>query len=130
MVDVANVKISNGTLTPEQIRNDPKLLEIKDDEKICRKCNKIKNKEEFPEKRRQCKTCRNAVRSKFGKDFENHIDNEINILNNLPYEDKLTKIDIYVKDELQKIMQYLKIPRKFNDTKQIMCEKIVNYYKN
>jgi len=129
MVDVANMKILNGALTAEQIRNDPKLLEIKDDERICRKCNKIKNKEEFPEKRRQCKTCRNAVRSKFGKDFENQIDNEINILNNLTFENKVSKINMYVKDELQKIMQYLKITRKFNDTKQIMIDKIISHYK-
>ena len=129
MVDVANMKILNGALTAEQIRNDPKLLEIKDDERICRKCNKIKNKEEFPEKRRQCKTCRYAVRSKFGKDFENQIDNEINILNNLTFENKVSKINMYVKDELQKIMQYLKITRKFNDTKQIMINKIISYYK-
>ena len=129
MVDVANMKILNGALTAEQIRNEPKLLEIKDDERICRKCNKIKNKEEFPEKRRQCKTCRNAVRSKFGKDFENQIDNEINILNNLTFENKVSKITMYVKDELQKIMQYLKITRKFNDTKQIMINKIISHYK-
>jgi len=126
MVDVVNIKILNGALTTEQIRNDPKLLEIKDDE---RKCNKIKNKEEFPERRRQCKTCRNAVRSKFGKDFENQIDNEIIILNNLTFENKVSKINIYVKDELQKIMQYLKITRKFNDTKQIMIDKIIYHYK-
>jgi prophage antirepressor-like protein len=129
MVDVANMKILNGALTAEQIRNDPKLLDIKDDERICRKCNKIKNKEEFPEKRRQCKTCRYAVRSKFGKDFENQIDNEINILNNLTFENKVSKITMYVKDELQKIMQYLKITRKFNDTKQIMINKIISHYK-
>ena len=129
MVDVANMKILNGALTAEQIRNDPKLLDIKDDERICRKCNKIKNKEEFPEKRRQCKTCRYAVRSKFGKDFENQIDNEINILNNLTFENKVSKINMYVKDELQKIMQYLKITRKFNDTKQIMIDKIIYHYK-
>jgi prophage antirepressor-like protein len=129
MVDVANMKILNGALTAEQIRNDPKLLDIKDDERICRKCNKIKNKEEFPEKRRQCKTCRYAIRSKFGKDFENQIDNEINILNNLTFENKVSKINMYVKDELQKIMQYLKITRKFNDTKQIMIDKIISHYK-
>jgi hypothetical protein len=129
MVDVANMKILNGALTAEQIRNDPKLLEIKDDERICRKCNKIKNKEEFPEKRRQCKTCRNAVRSKFGKDFESQVDNEVRILNNLTFENKVSKINMYVKDELQKIMQYLKITRKFNDTKQIMIEKIISHYK-
>lgn len=129
MVDIANIKILNGALTAEQIRNDPKLLEIKDNERICRKCNKIKNKEEFPERRRQCKTCRNAVRSKFGKDFANRIDEEIKILNDLTFENKVSKINIYIKYELQTIMQYLKIPRKFNDTKQIMIDKIISHYK-
>ena len=130
MIDIANIKITNGILTAEEIRRDPLLLDIKDDEKICRKCCKIKNKEEFPEKRRQCKTCRNGTRSKYGKDFDNIIEEEIKILNELTLENKIAKINVYVKDELQKIMTYLKIGRKFNDTKQTMTEKIIEYYKN
>ena len=35
-----------------------------------------------------------------------------------------------LKDELQKIMQFLKIGRKFNDTKQIMAVKIIEHYDN
>jgi len=50
-------------------------------------------------------------------------------LNNLPLENKIVKINTYVKDELQKIISYLKLGRKFNDTKQIMVEKIINHYK-
>lgn len=129
LIDIANIKITNGILTAEQIRKDPTLLEIKDNEQICRKCYKIKNKEDFQEKRRQCKTCRNGTRSKHGKNFDNIIDSEINILNNLPLENKIVKINTYVKDELQKIISYLKLGRKFNDTKQIMVEKIINHYK-
>ena len=130
MIDIANIKITNGILTAEEIRRDPLLLDIKDDEKICRKCCKIKNKEEFPEKRRQCKTCRNGTRSKYGKDFDNIIEEEIKILNELTLEHKIVKINLYVKDELQKIISYLKIGRKYNDTKQTMTEKIIEYYKN
>ena len=130
MIDIANIKITNGILTAEEIRRDPLLLDIKDDEKICRKCCKIKNKEEFPEKRRQCKTCRNGTRSKYGKDFDNIIEEEIKILNELTLENKIAKINVYVKDELRKIISYLKIGRKFNDTKQTMTEKIIEYYKN
>jgi len=129
MIDIADIKITNGILTPEQIRRDPALLEIKDNEQICRKCYKIKNKDEFPEKRRQCKNCRNGTRSKHGKNFDNIIDDEIRILNELTFENKIVKINTYVKDELQKIISYLKIGRKFNDTKQIMIDKIIAHYK-
>ena len=128
MIDIADIKITNGVLTPEQIRRDPTLLEIKDNEQICRKCYKIKNKDEFPEKRRQCKNCRNGTRSKHGKNFDNIIDDEIRILNELTFENKIVKINTYVKDELQKIISYLKIGRKFNDTKQIMIDKIIAHY--
>jgi prophage antirepressor-like protein len=129
MIDIADIKITNGVLTPEQIRRDPTLLEIKDNEQICRKCYKIKNKDEFPEKRRQCKNCRNGTRSKNGKNFDNIIDEEIRILNELTFENKIVKINTYVKDELQKIISYLKIGRKFNDNKQIMIDKIIAHYK-
>ena len=129
MIDIADIKITNGILTPEQIRKDPTLLEIKDNEQICRKCYKIKNKDEFPEKRRQCKTCRNGRRSKTGKNFDNIIDDEIRILNELSFENKVVKINKYVKDELQKIISYLKLGRKFSDTKQIMIDKILTHYK-
>ena len=129
MIDIADIKITNGILTPEQIRKDPTLLEIKDNEQICRKCYKIKNKDEFPEKRRQCKTCRNGTRSKGGKNFDNIIDDEIRILNELSFENKVVKINKYVKDELQKIISYLKLGRKFGDTKQIMIDKILAHYR-
>ena len=109
---------------------DPKLPEIKDNEKICRKCNKIKNKDDFPEKRRQCKTCRNSTRSQYGKKFDDIVESEAEILKNLTKENRISKVNIYVKDELQKIMQFLKIGRKFNDTKQIMAAKIIEHYEN
>ena len=63
------------------------------------------------------------------KNFDNIIDDEIRILNELSFENKIVKINKYVKDELQKIMSYLKLGRKFNDTKQIMIDKIIAHYK-
>ena len=128
MIDIANIKILNGVLTAQEIRNDPKLLEIKDNEKICRKCNKIKNKDEFQEKRLQCKKCRNATRSQYGKKFDDVVEKEVEILKNLTNENRVSKVGIYVKDELQKIMQFLKVGRKFNDTKQMMAAKIIEHY--
>lgn len=128
-IDVANVKISNGILTPAEIRKNPLLLELKDNEKICRKCFKIKDKDDFPEKRRQCKACRNKVRSKFGKDFESHVESEVDKLNKTKTIEELMKLlDVYVKDELHKILQFLEITRKFNDTKEIIKNKIFEYY--
>ena len=117
-------------LESERLRSedDPKMSEIKDNEKICRKCNKIKNKDEFPDKRLQCKKCRNATRSQYGKKFDDIVEKEVEILKNLTKENRVSKVGIYVKDELQKIMQFLKIGRKFNDTKQIMAAKIIEHY--
>lgn len=67
----------------------------------------------------------NALRSKFGKDFDDKIEEEIRILNEIPMENKESKINYYTKDELQKIVSFLKIGRKYNDTKDILCAKIL-----
>jgi prophage antirepressor-like protein len=115
-------------LDSQELKDNGFDREIKDNEKICRKCNKIKNKDEFPEKRLQCKKCRNATRRQYGKKFDDIVEKEVEILKNLTKEKRVSKVDIYVKDELQKIMQFLKIGRKFNDTKQMMASKIIEYY--
>ena len=40
------------------------------------------------------------------------------------------KLDTYVKDELQKLISYFEIGRKYNDTKQIMKDKLCQYLNN
>jgi len=128
MADVAQIKILNGVLTEDEIRRDPSLLMLNDRERICRKCIKIKDINDFPEKKRQCKTCRNANRSKHGEKFDQIIQDEIAILKNLSDDTRSLKLDTYVKTELHKIAQYLELGRKYNDNKQSMINKIKKYY--
>jgi len=128
---MAEIKIKNGDLTPKDIRGNPSILLLKKDEKLCGKCNKIKGIEEFPEKRRQCKSCRNSVRSKFGKDFDKQVEKEVEKLKEIKTKTELNdKLNVYVKDELQKILQFIGVSRRYNDTKQIVKEKIFNHYVN
>jgi hypothetical protein len=74
MESSAQVKIKNGDLTDQEIRVNHPVILMEKDEKLCVKCNKVKNKNEFPEKRRQC---RNSVRSKFGKDFDDQVEEHV-----------------------------------------------------
>lgn len=128
MLYVAKTKIDNKELTETAIRKDPTIIMLKMDERICRKCNKVLNMSEFPEKRRQCSNCRNKMRSKFGDKFNDVIDREVETLGNLSATERLNKLPTYTRDELHKILQYLKLGRKYNDTKQCVIEKIAKYY--
>ena len=130
MVDAAHIKVLNGIMTYEEVRKNPSQILIGDNKKICRKCNKILDKTEFPLKRLQCKRCRNKTRSIFGEQFDEKLEEEINILESMLQDDREVKLNIYVKTEVHKIAQYLKLGRKYNDTKQIMINKILLHYKN
>lgn len=129
MTEVAKIKVANGVLTAQQIRNDPSKLNVKDDEQICKKCNQVLNKREFPEKRLQCKKCRNSVRSKFGKKFDNVLESEIETLKGLEEEEMSKKIDGYVRDELYKMTSFLNLGRKYNDRKNIVASKLKEYFR-
>lgn len=124
MVDVAKARIDAGSVTPSQICKDPSILRIEEDEMLCRKCNIVKNKSEFPPKKRQCKQCRQSVRSKYGENFDEKIEDEVNILRSLSELDVKKKLGLYVKIELHKIMTFMSIGRKYNDNKQTCIEKI------
>ncbi len=129
MVDVAKIRIDNGSLTNDQIRADPSILKIEENEMVCRKCDKILDKSAFPDKRRQCKKCRYSVRSKNDNKFDDIISEEINMLQDLssnPIELR-RKLGSYIKTKLHKIITFLKLGRKYNDNKQTCLEKILEY---
>lgn len=124
MLDIAKIRTESGVLTEKEIRADPSILKISDDEQVCRKCNQILKKTDFPEKRRQCKTCRNSMRSKHGEKFDLVIDQEVSQIKQLSGNDLNLKLNKYVKIELHKIMTYLEIGRKYNDKKADCIRKI------
>ena len=128
MVDLAEIKINAGEITHEQIRKNPASIMLRATDMVCRKCNLVKDKADFPEKKRQCNKCRQSVRSLFRDKFDDMIEDEINKLSEMNVDDRTKKLEKYIRDELNKIAQFLKIGRKYNDTKSVMLEKIKEYF--
>ena len=128
---IAKIKISKGLLTADQIRSNPHLLVLNENERVCRKCENIKDKNEYEKNRIVCKTCRsNDSKSKISNYCENELKNDATILYNMrknKYEMKVKLNDI-CKDNLIKIIKQLKIGRKSNDTKEIMVNNVMNYF--
>ena len=128
MVDLAEIKINAGEITHEQIRKNPASIMLRATDMVCRKCNLVKDKADFPEKKRQCNKCRQSVRSLFRDKFDDVIEDEINKLSEMNVDDRTKKLEKYIRDELNKIAQFLNIGRKYNDTKAVMLEKIKEYF--
>ena len=128
MVDVAKTRIESGVLTAKQICSDPSILKIGENEMLCRKCNIVKSKTEFPPKKRQCKKCRASVRGKLGDKFDENIKEEVDILNSLSDIELKEKLSTYVKTELYKIATFVKVGRKYNDNKKKMNDKLYNHF--
>jgi phage anti-repressor protein len=128
MVDIAQIKIESGILTPKQISENPTLLKIRDNERLCKTCMKVLLKTSFTAGRRQCKTCRNSVRSKLGDKFDDFIDVEIEELKSFSEYDMIKKVNTYVKTELHKIMTMVGVGRKYNDNKQECVQKLIFYF--
>ena len=68
------------------------------------------------------------MRSLFRDKFDDLIEDEIKKLSEMNVEDRTKKLEKYIRDELNKIAQFLKIGRKYNDTKTVMLEKIKEYF--
>ena len=130
MADTAKLRLDAGTITAKDIRKDPNILKIGEEQMQCRKCKVVKNKTEFRPKKRQCKKCCNATRTRFGDKFtqEKMVD-EVRALEALGnvYELK-EKLQTYVKIELHKICSYVKVGRKFDDNKQKVIENLVSHF--
>jgi phage anti-repressor protein len=127
MEDVASIKINNGELTAEKIRNNPMLILLKSNEKICRTCKEILDVDDFEAPKRQCKKCRYRKEKERVRSFELVIEKEVDILRKMEYKDRAIKIKKYIKDELIKIMKYLKTGRKSSDKKDDMINKILAF---
>lgn len=138
MEKMAYIKIKNGELSADQIRNNPSLVVLNEDERMCRKCENIKNINMF-EKNKCGKSIRvvcNECRSKEDKNriqnyCENSMEKDIKILyelRNTSYEFTV-KLKTLVKDQLTKIIKRLKIGRKSSDTKELMIQNITEYFK-
>jgi very-short-patch-repair endonuclease len=127
MADVAEVRIKEGTLTAQEIRKDPSIILLKPGDKICKTCNKVKDKGEFREKRNNCKKCEHLTRM---KNVEENFDEEqeVQILKNISKEERDIKIVEYNKDKLHKIAKFCNIHRKSYDTKPKIMEKIISYF--
>jgi phage anti-repressor protein len=128
---IAKIKISKGLLTADQIRSNPEYLVLNDNERLCRKCENIKDKNEYEKNRILCKTCRsNDSKSKISNYCEIELKNDVTILYNMrknKYEMKVKLNDI-CKDNLIKIIKQLKIGRKSSDTKETMVNNVMNYF--
>jgi hypothetical protein len=68
------------------------------------------------------------VRSLFRDKFDEVIEDEIKILSDMNVEERSKKLEKYIRDELVKIAQFLKIGRKYNDTKSVMLEKVKEHF--
>jgi acetyl-CoA carboxylase beta subunit len=134
MEDLAKIKIENGTYTAAQISINPTLVYLNIGERLCYKCGLVKYDEEFRKNRKQCNKCRYKKRNQFKQDFEEVIEDQINIIKEsmesdiLNNDEKKAKIEIYTKDQIHSIAQKLGIKRKFSDNLAEMREKVFNYY--
>ena len=128
---VAKIMILNGKFTAEDIRKNPNIIVLNENERVCRKCENIKDKNEYEKNRIVCKTCRsNDSKSKISNYCEIELKNDAIILYNMrknKYEMKVKLNDI-CKDNLIKIIKQLKIGRKSSDTKETMVNNVMNYF--
>jgi phage anti-repressor protein len=128
---IAKIKISKGTLTADQIRLNPHLLVLNENERICKKCENIKQINDFERNRIVCKTCRsNDCKRKINSYCDDTLKEDAIILFNMKkskYEMKVKLNDI-CKDNLIKIIKQLRVGRKSSDTKETMIDNIMNYF--
>jgi phage anti-repressor protein len=128
---IAKIKISKGQLTADQIRANPNYLVLNENERVCRKCENIKQVDDFEKNRIVCKSCRsNDSKSKINNYCETELKNDAIILFNMKkskYEMKVKLNDI-CKDNLIKIIKQLKVGRKSSDTKETMVNNVMNYF--
>ena len=129
--NLAYDKINNGELTVEEVIKDPNCVILKEGEKMCKHCKIIHKKDRFEGNRNVCKTCRNKQCAHRLNDFDKNIEEEEKLLDSIEdYDEFVSYLDKYTKRPLEKMLQHLKIGRKYNDNKQDVKNKILNYYFN
>jgi hypothetical protein len=139
MVDIAQMKINSGEMTPKQVRDNPSLLLLQKGEKMCRKCSKILPEEDFNSKnkdgeissiRRTCKKCHNSQARSRHDEFDDIIEDEVKTLQELDDDDRYARLTTYTKRDLQKFCQFLELGRRYNDNKDDLFEKIKKYFED
>jgi len=128
MLDVAIIKVKSELMTEKEIRKNPSKILLEPNQQICRKCETIKHTNDFDEKKRQCKQCRNIPRLKFKENFDDIVESEIKKLRSLNKYDRDKRLDRYNRDELYKISSVCKIGRKETDIKRTILENLVKYF--
>ncbi len=131
--DKAWIKINNGELTEQQIRENPLLISCSKNEKICRICKQVKSLDQYEEgkkgdhNRRQCKTCRRQMDKERWETF----DIEAASRKIFQITDKVQMMDfinLYPKDRLVQIISKLGIGRSSSDKKSDMIEKTFKFF--
>ena len=128
MIDIAEIRVKDGTMTEEQVRKNPSNILLGADGILCRKCNIIKHKDKFADKKRQCEECRLSVIHKHKEDFATIVEKEVEILRSLGKDDRDKKLNMYIRDQLYKISTFCSVGRKSKDTKPTMYNKLVLYF--
>ena len=128
MIDIVESKIKDGTMTEEQVKKNPSIILLGSDGVLCRKCNIIKHKDKFSDKKRQCEECRLSVIHKHKEDFASIVEKEVEILRSLGKDDRDKKLNMYIRDQLYKISTFCSVGRKSKDTKPTMYNKLVLYF--
>jgi hypothetical protein len=133
-IDLENLayeKIEKGEVSLEQVIKDITCVVLKEDEKMCKNCKNIRKKDRFEGNRNVCKTCRNKQTAHRLNEFDKNIEEEKKLLDSIEdYEEFLSYLDKYTKRPLEKMLQHLKIGRKYNDNKQDVKNKILKHYFN
>ena len=129
--NLAYEKIEKGEITLEQVIKDITCVVLKEDEKMCKNCKNICKKDKFEGNRNVCKTCRNKQRAHRLNEFDKNIEEEKELLDSIEeYDELVSYLDKYTKRPLEKMLQHLKIGRKYNDNKQDVKNKILKHYFN
>ena len=129
MLDVAIIKVKSGLLTEKEIRKDPSKILLESNQQICRKCETIKHSNDFDEKKRQCKQCRNKVKNKFKENFDDIVESEVKTLRSLGKYERDKRLDSnYNRDQLFMISSVCKTGRRESDTKKIILENLIKYF--
>jgi prophage antirepressor-like protein len=129
MLDVAIIKVNSGLMTEKEIRKDPSKILLEPNQQICRKCETIKHTNDFDEKKRQCKQCRNKVRNKFKENFNDIVESEVKTLRSLGKYERDKRLDNnYNRDQLFMISSVCKTGRKESDSKKTILDNLVKYF--
>jgi len=129
MEDLARYKIQNNIYTCDQIANNPTLVFLDTNQKLCPYCKEVKHESKFRPNRKQCRKCKDTKRTDKIKNIRQNIDDDLNeIKNKIKYIENLDEIvkilEKYNRDTLYSMCINLDIKRRSNDNKESMIQKL------